>query len=120
MDISLLLKMQEGDSLNSPVLPQRKLKTMIVAANATHATQLQMQYADRAYMAECEIKDIANASREFFVISPGNYVGGRRFKSIVVQARVLESLKREAKLWDWYRECVLTRLAPGGEVKVIH
>jgi hypothetical protein len=120
MDLSLLLKMREDDTLDAPVLPQRKLKTMIVAANRTHEINLQRQYADVAYMTECEIKDIANGSREFFVISPGNYVGGRRFKNIIVQARVLESLKREAKLWDWYQECVLTRLVPGGEVKIVH
>lgn len=105
-------------TINTPDIPFPKFKTMLIAANKTHAEQLRASYADPQFMAEREITNIAHGNPKVFVTYPGEILAGVRFSNIAIQSRVLAEIEKSPKAWDWYSEIAVCRLVEGGKIAV--
>ena len=81
-------------TINTPDIPFPRFKTMLIAANKTHAEQLRAGYADPAFMAEREITNLAHGNPKVYVSYPGEILAGVRFSNIAIQSRVLAEIGR--------------------------
>jgi hypothetical protein len=83
------------------------MKIAIVAQNDQHADTLR-----RSLVPE-------GSGNALTVLSPGSMTG-RRFDRILVTSTLLWAMQRTSvdghDLRDWYKEQVITRLLPGGEI----